>query len=34
MLENQEFPAKRIRVSDERRENIPGVVFEFEAIEP
>jgi hypothetical protein len=34
MIENQEFPPKRIRVSDERRENDPGVVFEFEAIEP
>ncbi len=34
MLENQEFPAKRIRVSGERRDNDPGVVFEFEALEP
>jgi hypothetical protein len=34
MLEVQEFPANRIRVSEQRRENAPGVVFEFEAIEP
>ena len=34
MLEVQEFPPQRIRVSDERRVNDPGVVFEFEAIEP
>ncbi|MBW2236781.1 MAG: DUF748 domain-containing protein, partial [Deltaproteobacteria bacterium] len=34
MLQVQEFPPQRIRVSDERRVNDPGVVFEFEAIEP
>ena len=34
MLQVQEFPANRIRVSGERRVNDPGVVFEFEAIEP
>jgi hypothetical protein len=34
MLQVQEFPPERIRVSDERRENDPGVVFEFQAIEP